>query len=197
MSVQAPLIDVDLIRRFGPTAPLTTRLLTRAELDRLQVIDRREQVHEIYVADAHGRLTLTPFFHDTRGWPDGELEAELPILRRHLDQGGAAVGVFDHHALIGAAVLVATGVGDYPDLRQLVFLHVGHDWRGRGVASALYRLCAEAARRGGASGLYISATSTRRTVDFYQRLGAVPTARPDKALFRHEPDDIHLIHRFL
>lgn len=197
MAAQPSPIDEGLLRRFASPTPLTTRLLMRAELDGLLRIDRREQVHEIYVADAHGKLTLRPFFHDTRGWPEGELEAELPILRRHLDQGGAAVGVFDHEALIGAAILGATGVADYPDLRQLMFLHVSHDWRGRGVASALYRLCAEAARGMGASGLYISATSTRRTVDFYQRLGAVPTAHPDKTLLRHEPDDIHLIHRFL
>lgn len=197
MAPQHPSIDEALIRDLAPPAPLTTRLMTREELDDLWRIERRELVHEIYVADADGRLTLTPAFYDTLGWPEDELETELPILRSHLDLGGVGIGVYDNGLLVGAAVLAGTGVTDYPELRQLVFLHVSHDWRGRGIAAALYRLCAETARRMGASGLYISASSTRRTVEFYQHLGAVPTARPDEALLRHEPYDIHMIHLFL
>jgi hypothetical protein len=54
-------------------------------------------------------------------------------------------------------------------------------------------LLAERARALGASGLYISATPTRNTVDAYRRMGASVLARPDPDLLAREPDDVHLL----
>jgi hypothetical protein len=49
-----------------------------------------------------------------------------------------------------------------------------------------------AAKNFGAGKLYISATPTTNTVDFYLRLGAVLTKELDLELYQREPDDIHL-----
>lgn len=43
--------------------------------------------------------------------------------------------------LVAAGVVDARPVGDYPNLRQLAFLHVSHDWRGKKLALRLYQLC--------------------------------------------------------
>src|SRR5437763_5629078 len=40
--------------------------------------------------------------------------------------------------------------------------------------------------------LYVSATPTRGTVDFYMSCGFEPLVTPDPELFALEPDDIHL-----
>ncbi|MGM7389077.1 GNAT family N-acetyltransferase, partial [Acinetobacter baumannii] len=41
--------------------------------------------------------------------------------------------------------------------------------------------------------LYISATPSKRTVDFYIKHGAVVLKHPDRQLWELEPEDIHLL----
>lgn len=171
------------------------RRLERHEVTNVWQIERRETVHEVYHF-AEGQLQLRPEFYDTRDWPEGEPELYTPILLECFDHGGVFLGAFSQDKLIAAGVVDARPVQDYPDLRQLPFLHVSHDWRGQKLASKLYALSKDAAKALGAAGFYISATSTRRTVDFYMLQGGVPTSQPDQALHELEPDDIHLIHRF-
>ena len=75
-------------------------------------------------------------------------------------------------------------------------MHVSNAVRGMGLAGELYRRSIAMAKETGAEGFYISATPTRRTIDFYLRQGAKVTTMPDPLLFNREPEDIHLIHRF-
>lgn len=171
---------------------LVTRCLMRTELPALWTIDRRERVDEVY-AVVDGQLTLRREFYDTRGWPEGEPESQAPLLLACFDRGGIFRGVFDGGRLVAASVLDSAPVADWPLLRQMAFLHVSHDRRGLGLASMLYDRCMEDVHSLGGSGLYISATSTRRTVDFYRAKGARLAARPDRHLYGLEPDDIHLI----
>ncbi len=172
---------------------ITIRRLERSEVPDVWQIERREIVEEIYrVID--GVLQLQPAFFDTRDWPDGEPALYTPLLEDCFDHGGVFWGVFSDTKLIAAAVVEARPVADYPQLRQLAFLHVSHHWRGKGLAVLLYQLCMETACNMGAEGLYISSTSTRRTVEFYMHQGGQVTSQPDKALFALEPEDIHLIH---
>jgi hypothetical protein len=49
---------------------------------------------------------------------------------------------------------------------------------------------AEAIRRG-AKSIYVSATPSEHTVDFYLRAGCRVTLEPDPALLELEPEDIH------
>ncbi|WP_343807903.1 GNAT family N-acetyltransferase [Paenochrobactrum glaciei] len=174
---------------------ITIRRLERHEVENVWQIERREIVEDVYYF-ADGKLQSRPEFYDTRDWPEGEPELYTPILLDCFDHGGVFLGAFHQDKLIAVGVMDARPVQDYPDLRQLPFLHVSHDWRGQKLASKLYALCLNIAKEQGAAGFYISATSTRRTVDFYMRQGGVPTAKPDRTLYELEPDDIHLIHRF-
>lgn len=48
------------------------------------------------------------------------------------------------------------------------------------------------ARAMGAERLYVSATPSRRTIDFYLRLGFTVSPSPDPELYALEPEDIHL-----
>ena len=177
------------------TAEVSIRALERSELGRLWEIDRRELVHEVYEA-VGARLTLRSQRHDTQAWPDGEPEADAPKLRASFDAGGAFFGAFAGSSLVAAGGIDARPVHDYPELRQLVFLHVSNDWRGQRIAWQLYQTCQRVAAGWGAAGMYISATSTRRTVDFYRRQGAAVLEEPDRELLAAEPEDIHLAHWF-
>lgn len=171
------------------------RLLTRDEVVSVWQIERREVIQEVY-RFADGRLHLHSEFYDTRDWPEGEPELYTPILLECYDHGGAFLGAFAEEKLVAVAVVDARPVTDYPQYRQLSFLHVSHDWRGRGLASCLYRQSMEIVKEQGAEGFYISSTSTRHTVEFYLHQGGHPIGQPDKRLYALEPDDIHLIHKF-
>jgi hypothetical protein len=57
----------------------------------------------------------------------------------------------------------------------------------------LFALAAAEARRRGARQLYISATPSEHTVQFYQRQGCTLTLTPDPELYALEPDDIHFV----
>ena len=58
--------------------------------------------------------------------------------------------------------------------------------------NSLFEMACVMARRWGARRLYISATPSENTVNFYIRLGCFVTDEPDAELFAFEPEDIHL-----
>ena len=71
-------------------------------------------------------------------------------------------------------------------------LYVSRGFRSSGIGKLLLQECMKTAREFGAEKLYISATPTKNTVDFYLNNGALITKELDTALFRMEPLDIHL-----
>jgi predicted N-acetyltransferase YhbS len=167
------------------------RELRRDEIDQIWQIDRREVIESIYYW-IDGRLVLQPEHFNMQGWPPGEAEKYTPILLESFDSGGVFYGAFDAGHIIGAAVLESKFIGQPQDQLQLSFLHVSRDHRGRGLGKQLFELAKERARQMGARRLYISATPSENTVNFYLRLGCVVTTHPDPELFEREPEDIHL-----
>ena len=130
--------------------------------------------------------------HDMSGWPEGEPEHYAPILADCFDHGGHFEGAFDGDALAGAMVLESRFIGRGGDRLQLKFLHVGRRYRKSGLGVTLFDRAVERALELGARGLYVSATSSQNTVDFYLRRGCRPSVEPDPDLLALEPEDIHL-----
>lgn len=165
--------------------------LTREELPRYWNIDRREVIENVYYL-IDGKLVLKPEHYDVHGWPPGEPEHYTPMLLDCFDRGGWCYGLFDEDSLVAAAVLDNKFIGPHRDLVQLKALHVSRAFRGQGLGRRLFALASERARKLGARGLYISATPSEHTINFYLRLGCVVTPEPDPELFALEPEDIHL-----
>lgn len=167
------------------------RLLKRDEIPRIWQIDRREIVKNIYSLE-DGKLVVKPDYFDIQGWPPGEAEHYTPILTDCYDRGGTFWGAFEKGKLIGVAILESKFIGSRVDTLQLKFLHVSRDFRKRGFASALFQLAVEKARALGDKKLYISATPSEHTVNYYMRLGCMLATEVDPELFALEPEDIHL-----
>lgn len=182
---------------YGPQRKETTmteeRLLRRDEIPLVWEIDRSEVIEHLYSVEA-GQLVLRPEFYDMRGWPEGEAEHYTPILLDCFDRGGWFLGLFDQGRLIGAVVLDPRRLGPERDWLQLKFLHLSHAYRRRGLGAHLFHLAATQARHLGASALYVSATPSQNTVDFYTRLGCRLRMEPDEELYRLEPEDVHLVY---
>ena len=112
------------------------RRLGRTELSRVVEIDRRERINVLY--DQHGtQLVARHGNWSASAWdPDGHgehsVEAKVHELRRHVDNGGAALGALASGRLVGIGVVV-------PDLRpgivQLAFLHVSAAFGATGIGS--------------------------------------------------------------
>lgn len=167
------------------------RQLLPDEIQDIWTIDRSEVIEAIYTLE-DGVLVLKPDYFDVQGWPPGEAEAYTPHMEACYDRGGWFYGLFDGSRLVGLAILDNRFIGKSRDQLQLMFLHVGNGYRSRGWGRRLFELAADEARRRGARRLYISATPSQNTIDFYLNLGCTVTPEPDPDLLALEPDDIHL-----
>jgi predicted N-acetyltransferase YhbS len=168
---------------------ISLRDLLRREVAQVWSIDRSEVIEGFYHLEG-GTLVLRPQHEEVPGWPAGEAEKYTPILLDCFDRGGWFHGAFDEGRLIGVAVLESRFIGR--DQLQLKFLHVSRAYRGQGLGARLFELARDTARKRGAARLYISATPSENTVNFYTRMGCVIAREPDRELFELEPEDIHL-----
>ncbi len=167
------------------------RELTRSEVPYIWQIDRREVINKIYHLK-NGKLDLKSEHFDMHGWPPGEPEHYTPFLLNCFDHGGHFWGAFSGDLLIGTVVLENRFIGSAKDTLQMKFLHVSNNFREQGLGKKLFLLAAEKAIELEAKKLYISATPSENTVNFYLNLGCVLASEIDQELFELEPDDIPL-----
>jgi GNAT superfamily N-acetyltransferase len=165
-----------------------------SELARIGEIDRSEHVTREYSyrrGTLEGRTVdvVVPTWSrsgDHEHSVQGRVDAWQPIL----DRGGTLVGAFDAEILAGFAIYrphLAEGMAN------LSVLHVSRNYRRKGIGSLLAGEVARLARVDGARRLYVSATPSGPTVEFYRSHGFEPTDEPNEALFGLEPHDIHMI----
>ena len=169
------------------------RSLARDEVALIWTIDRSEVHHHTYGV-REGQLVRTPNYFEVPGWRPDAVEKETAALLDCFDRGGTFLGVFDAKALIGIGVLESARVGRANDQMQLAYLYVSRAYRGRGVGMQLFEAAVSLAREAGANALYVSATPTENTVDFYLNRGCKLAPEPDPRLLAAEPDDIHLLY---
>lgn len=170
---------------------LEPRALRRDEIKDIWQIDRSERVEAVYHL-VDGRLVLRPERHEASGWAPGKPERDTPILEACFDRGGWFYGFFEGQRPIGVVVLESRFIGNCEDTLQLSFLHVSNRYRDKGIGRQLFMAAAAEARRRGAKSLYVSATPSEHTINFYLGLGCRVAATPEPELFELEPEDIHL-----
>ncbi len=171
-----------------------TRKLARDEIETVWEIDRSEVIENVYYL-RDGALVLEPEYYDMKGWPPGEAALSTPLLCDCFDRGETFYGAFNDAEMAGAVVLESRFIGEAKDRLQLKFLHVGSGHRKRGLGKTLFERAVERAKALGARSLYISATPSENTVNFYLHLGCEVTGEVDRELFELEPEDIHLEYR--
>jgi len=170
---------------------MKTRELTRSEVPYIWQVDRREVIENIYYL-IDGKLVLKPEQYDMSGWPPGEPEHYTPILLDCFDHGGYFWGTFSGELLVGVVVLESRFIGSVKDTLQVKFLHVSNNYREQGLGKKLFLLTVEKAIELEAKRLYISATPSENTINFYLNQGCTLASEINQELFELEPDDIHL-----
>jgi GNAT superfamily N-acetyltransferase len=170
---------------------LLWRPLSRADIERLPEIDRSEVSEQRYeVRD--GALVLFDEHVERSRWTQEYYDARLPRLYASVDHDGCGWSVFWNDRLAAISVLDGRWIGAGLDMLDLTFIHVTRELRGSGVGGELVDRTAALARARGAKRMYVSASNSRKTVDFYLRRGMQLAAPPDPALHAIGPTDIHL-----
>jgi len=145
---------------------ITFRSLSRAEIPQVWTIDRSEIIENIYLLE-NGKLVLKRDYFDAQGWPPGEAETYTPILLDCFDRGGWFTGAFEGGRLVAVAIMESKFIGKEKDQLQLKFLHVSNAYRRTGLGKKLFELARTTARERRAKKMYISATPSENTINFY------------------------------
>jgi N-acetylglutamate synthase-like GNAT family acetyltransferase len=94
--------------------------------------------------------------------------------------------------LIAVSALESEFIGKEKDQLQLYFHHVDSQYRHKGVGGKLLRKVRAKAKNLGAKKLYISATPSKNTIEFYMHVDCRLTSDLNSKLYKLEPEDIHL-----
>ncbi len=143
------------------------RPLQYKEIDLIwQQISRRELITQLYI-QKQDQLELTDCFYDVENWDAYHLENDPSKLKELYQQGASFVGAFNTaEQLVGISVVSNQHIADYPNAKLLQYFYVDADQQGQGIGAKLMQAAKESAKQLGALQLYISATPSKRTVDF-------------------------------
>lgn len=167
------------------------REIENNEIEKIKEIQREEEILGYYKLK-DGALTVIENYEHVYSFDPDELADIMSRQRKIKSEGGAVIGVFDDEKMVGVASVENKRRGMKMNYCKMDVLYVSNNYRQLGLGGRLVDESKMAAKNFGASKLYISATPTTNTVDFYLRLGAVLTKELDLELYQREPDDIHL-----
>jgi N-acetylglutamate synthase-like GNAT family acetyltransferase len=167
------------------------RVVKREEINDIRNIDRSEVINQFYYYKK-GELVLKNQYYNITGWHPNNIERNITNLYELYDRDGSFFGLFQEERIVGVVALECKFIGSNNDQLQVVFLHIGKNYRKKGYGEVLMNKAKERAKELGAKKLYISATPSKNTVDFYIHLGCKLTSELNPELYKLEPDDIHL-----
>lgn len=167
------------------------RAIKRKEIEDIRSIDRSEIINQIYY-HKNENLVLKKKYYNILGWDPDNIETNINNLYDLYDRGGFFHGLFQEERIVGVVALECIFIGSNNDQLQVVFLHIDKNYRKKGYGKILMNQTKERAKELGAKKLYISATPSKNTVDFYMHLGCKLASEINSALYQLEPYDIHL-----
>ncbi len=172
---------------------LTYREMTAKEAQRILEINATCYIENAWrMNPATGTYELQRIDWTDRELPNGNAW-HIRRFRETIAGGGKAFGCFcENGSLIGYATVNADLFGRAEKYVLLDQLFISQPYRKNGIGRELVELCKNQAKEFSAEKLFICAGSSENTIAFYKRLGAVPVAERNEALFAEDPNDIQL-----
>ena len=169
------------------------RYLRKEDLEGMRGIDRSDYSASWCVVRDGGIVRDEREFHH-RGFSDTDWTEIITEFSSALDRDRRIIaGALEDGKLLGIAGLDTAGkYGEKKNMYNLGPMWVGREHRGRGIGKALFRMMVKEAHKHDIQALYVSATPSPATVEFYIAMGCKLLNEPDPVLFRKEPEDIHL-----
>jgi GNAT superfamily N-acetyltransferase len=165
---------------------ITIREMNSSEVNRISEIDRTEHITKYYKRKGETIEVIDIEFR-VPPWNSREKIKEwFPIAENYQNMWGA----FDRGKLVGFSVY-RSQLDD--GMAQFAILHVSRDFRGKGIGRELSKKVIDKARSEGKRRIYLTASPTKSTVDFYLKLGFELAEQLNEELYKLEPNDIHMI----
>ena len=165
--------------------------MNKDELHRVTELDRREVVEYIYYLQ-NNKLELKKVDWTVPEWSDVQKTKFHQNLLKVHQRGGFIVGAFDDAHIAGIIALGQKFFGRNMEHLELSGLWVSQPYRNQGVGKHLVNLVKQKAKSLGAKFLYVSATESKKTVEFYMSCNFQLAKEIDPKLFKAEPEDIHM-----
>ncbi|MBN4062744.1 MAG: GNAT family N-acetyltransferase [Alkaliphilus sp.] len=122
-------------------------------------------------------------------WDGNNKLVVIEAMRKAVVDSGFVLGAFDEKKLIGFIVIEGKNYGVY---RELSYIHVSNEHRGKGIGSKLFKESIEHARQRGIKKYYIAAHPSIESQRFYRGLGCDLANYIIQEIFDKEPLDIQL-----
>ena len=142
------------------------RQMKKDEFHKFNQIDRREIIEQIYY-HRDGKLELENEHYDVPEWTQSTKQGFIDTISELDQRGGFVYGAFEGDKLAGMGTLDVKFIGKGKDQMQLAGLWVSTQHREKGVASKLVEHMKNKAKDMGAKKLYVSATPSFNTIEFY------------------------------
>lgn len=170
---------------------------------------RKEELSRSLFAHFHRRQVVTdclrreeegwavkpaPFVDD---WSEEDYAFLVECLKGTITKGGAVFGAFleqeqGEEVLKGFASVEGVPMGSRGQYRDLTYLHVSEDMRGRGMGRKLFFTACQRALELGGEKLYIASHPAMETQLFYRMLGCTEAKEIVKKHLEEEPNGIQL-----
>ena len=159
---------------------------------RITTILSSETVEKVY-HHRDGQLVLEDErFEISNDWWQSEevVKTIRPRVEKIAEDGGYVLGAFDERRIVGICALDHKFFSKKRLNVDIIFVNRGY--RGKGIGTHLMEMLKEEAQNREARHLYVSATPSENTVDFYLGLGFKVSKKVEPELFEKEPEDIHM-----
>ncbi len=166
-------------------------LLNKEEVNRMTEIDRTEVINNIYYYK-ESKLDLKEEHWQIPRWNQQQIQTHIISLLDIDDKGGQIFGAFMDSRLVGIIALDNEFIGRKKDQLDIAGFWVSKVYRKKGVGTALIELVKKKAKKIGAKKLYVSATPSKNTVNFYMKRGFKLAKEIDQKKYEQEPEDIHM-----
>lgn len=172
---------------------ISYRILEKRDLDGVKDIDRSDYADSTYCVK-EGKLVLQELEFNHPGFSPNRIEEIIDNLKKGCENGYVLFGAFDTTTkLVGISGLEYDLIGKRKNMLNLSPMWVSKNYRRIGIGRKLVEMAKEEAiKRQGVNRLYISATYSKNTIDFYLKMGCRLVAELDEMLYEMEPEDIHL-----
>lgn len=133
-------------------------------------IDRTEDINSSYRIEL-GKLIKYNHEPIVGGWEPNELEDIIERSSTLIRQRGVVLGYFNVDDIIGVASVDSQKLNTPKNYVLMDILYISDKFRGKGIGNKLFEAIKAEAMKLEASGIYISATPSAGTVEFYLSRG--------------------------
>ncbi|WP_409254206.1 GNAT family N-acetyltransferase [Bacillus sp. SCS-153A] len=125
-------------------------------------------------------------------WSHEKKQEIIEHFNKVMNEGGSVILAAVDGKVVGFAVIEAESFGKHAAYRELSYIHVSREARGKGIGAKLFHVAKDKARNLGADKLYIGAHPATETQAFYKKMGCTLAKELNSKIYEREKLDIQL-----